>query len=449
MTQRLIRLLAAVVVATGAVQFAVRKEPAQATGAAPAFSATAAADGARFSMMVPNAPGTSTPIDGGGPSAQASVSSLGASQAFASLPYPGDLPVRLPGLLAGVGVAGVPQYPFYAASDHPTAPDSRLEAPGYLLRATSREDRSAAEAAGQGPEGSPISYRSAASVGPEGDGALVAAAGSLARNLRIGDLVIGEAVSSARVRLASGGQVERSASFELTGVSIAGTAVTIGERGVTISGTSTPVPDDHGLLAALAQRGIGVAYLAPLETAHGIVAGGLRITVTGTAPDGTQGTGVMTLGRAAASVETGAGSVVTSPPPVGVEIEPPPASPAPSGPSTPSGGNGAGTEIFDPVGAASPPPANALAAPIRRFAPALPGLTASPAALAGDGDRAEAAVAPVDAGNAAVARTAASPADAVRHVAEPFDAGGFYPMIVVAAALAYAVAQALRILGVR
>ena len=447
MTQRLIRLIAALVVATGAVQFAVPKDPAQATGAAPAFSATAAADGARFSMMVPNAPGTSTPIDGGGPSAQASVSSLGASQAFASLPYPGDLPVRLPGLLAGVGVAGVPQYPFYAASDHPTAPDARLEAPGYLLNATSREDRSAAEAAGQGPDGNPVSYRSTASVGPDGAGRLVAPAGSLTRNLRIGDLVIGEAVSSARVRLAGDGQVERSASFDLTGVSIAGTAVTIGERGVTISGTSTPVPDDHGVLAALAQRGIGVAYLAPLETAHGIVAGGVRITVTGTAPDGTQGTGVMTLGRAAASVETGAGSVVTSPPAVGVDIEPPPASSAPSEQSAPNAADGAGGAP-ESVSAASPAATKASKASTPRFAPGSLGLAAPETTVVAH-DGAEEAVAPVATGTAAVPRTAASPADAIRHVEEPFDAGGFYPMIVVAAALAYAVAQALRILGVR
>jgi hypothetical protein len=443
MAHRLIRLLAALFLVTGAVQFAVRREPAQADGAAPAFSATAAADGVRFSMTVPNAPGTSTPIDGGGPSAQAAVSSLGASQAFASLPYPGDLPVRLPGLLAGVGVAGVPQYPFYAASDHPTAPDARLEAPGYLLSAMSREDRSAAKAAGQGPDGTPVSYRSTASVGPVGDGTVVAAADSLARNLRIGDLVIGEAASHARVRLAGAGQIERSAAFELTGVSIAGTAVHIGEGGVTISGTSTPLPGDHGLLAALAQGGIGVAYLAPLETAHGIVAGGLRITVTGTAPDGTQGTGALTLGRAAASVETGAGSVVTSPPPVGVEIEPPPAASDPSGPAVPDMGEGAGAGPVDAGDSGL-----FAVAPTRRVTPAPSGGAAPLGAIApGTGGMPDETAAPADAGRTEPVGTAVG--DAVRNVAEPFDAGGFYPMLVVAAAVFYAVAQALRILGVR
>ena len=170
----IIRLLGAVLVASAAAGLPTARDRAeaaepQAGESQAAFTATAAADGARFAMTVPNAPGTNTPIDGGGPSAQATVSSIGASQAFASLPYPGDLPVRLPGLLAGVGVPGVPQYPFYAASDHPTAPDASLEAPGYSLRAASREDRSSAEAAGQAPDGNPASYRAGAAVGPAGD----------------------------------------------------------------------------------------------------------------------------------------------------------------------------------------------------------------------------------------------------------------------------------------
>jgi hypothetical protein len=448
MAYRLIRALAAVVVATAALQVAIRRVPAEATEAPPAFSATAAADGVRLSMTVPNAPGTNTPIDGGGPSAQATVSSLGASSAFASLPYPGDLPVRLPGLLAGVGVAGVPQYPFYAASDHPTAPDAKLEAPGYLLQATSREDRSSAEAAGQGPEGSPVSYRSTADVAPAGDGAIVAAAGSLARNLRIGDLVIGEAVSQARVRLSGPGGVERSASFELTGVSIAGTQVSMGAGGVTVSGTQTPLPDDHGLLKGLEEQGIGVAYLAPLDTASGVVAGGVRITVSGTAPDGTRGTIALTLGRATAAIETGAGAAPTLP--VGVDVDP---APGPGLPAASSDGiAGSGAESGGPAAAAAEGPALTSSAPgSRRItvqAPLAGPLGGTGLENAAGGEPVPGSLVdsqPVAAGPAA----ALTPPAAIGRLAEPFDAGGFYPMLVVAAALAYAVAQAVRILGGR
>ncbi|MGH9034654.1 MAG: hypothetical protein ACRD0O_02745, partial [Acidimicrobiia bacterium] len=291
--------------------------PVEAAGAPPAFIATAAADGGRFSMTVPNAPGTNTPIDGGGPSAQATVSSVGVSQAFASLPYPGDLPVRLPGLLAGVGVAGVPAYPLYAETDHPTAPEASVTAPGYSLRATSSEDRSAAEAAGEAPDGNPASYRSSAGVGPAGDGSIVAAADALARNLRIGDLVIGEAVSTAKVRLGADAAVERNASFELTGASIAGTAVSVGPGGVTLAGTGSPLPKDNPLFEGLAEQGISIEYIEPLQTPHGVVAGGVRVTVTGVAPDGTRGTGAMILGRATASIEAAA---LGGPPAVGVDL---------------------------------------------------------------------------------------------------------------------------------
>jgi hypothetical protein len=427
--------------ASAAAPLPINGRRAGAAETSPAFAGIAAADGARFSMTVPNAPGTSTPIDGGGPSAQATVSSLGVSQAFASLPYPGDLPVRLPGLLAGVGIAGVPQYPFYASSDHPTAPDARLEAPGYLLKAASSEDRSAAEAAGQAPDGQPASYRSEAAVGPEGGGAIVAAASSVARNLRIGDLVIGEAVTRAEARLAGGGAVEREASFRLTGVLIAGTAVGIGPEGVTVGGTTSPLPGDNPLLAALAEQGIGIEYVKPLETAHGVVAGGVRITVAGTAPDGTRGTIAMTLGRATASVETAAGSRPS--PTVGVEIGPD-TGPAPATPAPGPGGEGL------PADAGSATGAQVSASPLlppRRSGPAVGPGTPWPTFTDGQG------ASPTPASGTAPEPGGLPPELARPHtigqVVEPYDVSGFYPMVVVAAALAYAVAQGIRILGVR
>jgi hypothetical protein len=432
-------LLGSVVVGCAATQLPAGGGLAGAIGTPPAYTATAAADGARLGMTVPNAPGTSTPIDGGGPSAQATVSSLGTSQAFASLPYPGDLPVRLPGLLAGVGVAGVPQYPFYASSDHPTTPDASLQAPGYSLRATSRDERSSAEAAAQAPDGNPASYRSGASVGPAGDGTIVATADSLARNLRIGDLVVGEAVSRAEARLAGHGEVERAAAFELTGVSIAGTAVNIGPDGVTVAGARTPLPGDSGVLAALAEHGITIAYIRPLETAHGVVAGGLRVAVTGTTPDGTRGTVMLTLGRATASVETAAGAHPS--PATGVEIEPDPGL-APSSPAGDSGPNG--EEV--PGAGPSAPVVAAPALPSRTMG-AAPGIARVPAPTSGP----EVAV-PGD-GVAGPAASEAAPTltrpDPIRRIAEPFDVAGFYPMLFVAAALAYAMAHIFRILGVK
>jgi hypothetical protein len=69
--------------------------------------------------------------------AQATLDSLGTSQAFASLPYPGGTVVGLPGLIAGVtgGKVALPAYPAYAYSDDPTTPYARREVAGYSLRA--------------------------------------------------------------------------------------------------------------------------------------------------------------------------------------------------------------------------------------------------------------------------------------------------------------------------
>src|SRR5206468_750212 len=119
------------------------------------FSGLAAADGVRVTISDPAVVPTGAELGLSGPSAQALVDSLGNSQAYAALPYPGDLAVAAPGLLRGQGASGVPEYPAYAASNRQGQPSADVTTPaGYALHATSDATSSKASAAG-GATGDP------------------------------------------------------------------------------------------------------------------------------------------------------------------------------------------------------------------------------------------------------------------------------------------------------
>ena len=112
------------------------------------YQAGAAADGARLSVTIPGATVVDQVIDGGGPTAEAAVSSLGGSSALAAQPYPGELAIIGPGLGASlIGAPQPPAYPFVAASRYPSAPEQSVEPnPGYSLVARSTESTSEASA---------------------------------------------------------------------------------------------------------------------------------------------------------------------------------------------------------------------------------------------------------------------------------------------------------------
>src|SRR5688572_15331516 len=66
------------------------------------FAASATADAGRLQFSLPGASISDQIIDGGGPVAQADLDSLGANRAFASQPYPGELGVVGPGIVASL-----------------------------------------------------------------------------------------------------------------------------------------------------------------------------------------------------------------------------------------------------------------------------------------------------------------------------------------------------------
>jgi hypothetical protein len=63
------------------------------------FSGTASAQGVQVNLAIPDYLIVQNFLDGGGPTAQASLDSLGTSQSLASFPYPGETGAAVTGLI--------------------------------------------------------------------------------------------------------------------------------------------------------------------------------------------------------------------------------------------------------------------------------------------------------------------------------------------------------------
>ncbi|HEV7534488.1 MAG TPA: hypothetical protein VGP90_02570, partial [Acidimicrobiia bacterium] len=96
--------------------------PAGAEAFTGVFRAKATASGVRVTFIVPKGSVSDTIADVGAPASEALLDSLGESRAFASFPYPGDLPSNAPGLLRGLAGIPAPDYPFYVSSFFPSRP---------------------------------------------------------------------------------------------------------------------------------------------------------------------------------------------------------------------------------------------------------------------------------------------------------------------------------------
>ena len=107
------------------------------------YSGRALADGIRATLSLKDYLIIEDFIDGGGPTAQAQLDSLGDSSAFSSLPYPGATAVAFPGLISTLSGKSVPGYPFYVSSQDPSVPTSTVKQPGYLMHAESTPTKSA------------------------------------------------------------------------------------------------------------------------------------------------------------------------------------------------------------------------------------------------------------------------------------------------------------------
>jgi hypothetical protein len=267
----------------------------EAPAAPTSYEARASAEGVRISFGAPGFVAVDTFVDGGGPISQSVIDGLGNSQAFAALPYPGDLAISGPGLLAGLtGLPSPPAYPFYVASSHPTVPEATLAQPGYELKAKSSESESQASTmtgsgSGSGDSASAIgsTVTKAVTNRDATSGMVTGEATGRADIVNIGGVLrIGQVDSRAKVTRAPGGEPTREASFAINGMTIAGQTVGFSDKGFTFGGTNTPIPQGNPLLEVLKQAKISVEYLARADNPDGVVSPGVVIRQELATPSG-------------------------------------------------------------------------------------------------------------------------------------------------------------------
>jgi hypothetical protein len=308
--------IAAIAVGLGAIGSAALL-PVDA-GAAGGFTAFASAEGVRAIVTADGFPIASTPFDGGLPVAQVGLDSLGGGTGFASIAYPGDLVVSLPGLVAGLtngGLPPVPSYPIIAKADG-LHPDATVDSPGSTMEAHST-DRSAASAATAGVQSGDIGLaplRASADAKVDDDGTVRVSSVSSATGFSVGPLRIGDVRATASVTLGPDGKLVRDADFTVSVLDVAGVKLGFGDQGLVLAGTKIPLDLNGPVGSLLTGSGVSLKTLKREDTPSGVVAGGLEITfdeATGLAVSRVQVT--LALGRASASITGGAAAAAAPP----------------------------------------------------------------------------------------------------------------------------------------
>jgi hypothetical protein len=235
-------------------------------------------------MTLPAAPLSNTVADVGGPTAQAVLDSNGASQAFASFPYPGANLAVAGGLVKGAsnGQIPAPDYPFYVVAYNPAVPEQDVGSGPYAIKAesTGSSSQGTATAGVKTPGVGTAGLAEAKASTQSSSSAVLGSASSHITGLAIGPLVIGELISSASTSLGKDGTLTKTADTRVVVAKVGLTPVNIDANGVSVGGTAAPPADTKGVREALTQAGITVKLFPKEETATGVVAPIVRITQT-------------------------------------------------------------------------------------------------------------------------------------------------------------------------
>jgi hypothetical protein len=289
-------------------------------GATLSYSGLASALGVRLTVTVANAPLTNTPIDSGGPTAQAQADSLGLSRGYAALPDPGQFIVSIPdlgnGLLSG-GAAGLPPialgtappYPLFVSSDGASRPEQSFGAGPYALAARSGPDNTTAMAIGglrSDVSGNAALVRSDAAI-TKVAGQVISTATSDLQGLTVGPLSIGAIKSTAAMSLV-GNAVTPTSSVTITGMTIGSVPVAFSGNDLNAFGQQTPVPLNSSLAEVLKSAGITVQVIPAVTEKDRIYAPAVQITAPFDVSGQGRGTFTMTIGGGLAGLVGSAAS---------------------------------------------------------------------------------------------------------------------------------------------
>ena len=358
-----------------------------------AFDAIAEASGGYVQYGIANFLAVENYIDGGGPVSQSTFSSVGSSQAFASLPYPGSTAVSGPGLLTGITGLPIPPYPFYAGASHPTQPQQEVTDPsgGYVLRAKADErgSRGLATAGATSPERPGPRAEAGAEVVTDG-GIVTVTASSLNQMLQLGPLSIGSVRSSSVTKYGpSSGEPVTTTAFTVEGGRVGDVAFSFGPDGLRVAEQAIPLPVSAGLDAlnqALAPAGLSIRFQAPTPINGGALAGVMELSSDAPVPGAGTGRFRLRLGGAMSAVALGGAALPVDLPAAGT---PPP-------------------EAVPPAASAEAPDASYVSAPAD--AGGSGGVGTGPATPIGPGSRSVTAASPFGSGGSVVADTVPSQA---------------------------------------
>lgn len=224
-------------------------------------------------------------VDAGVSAAEAQIDSLGSTRAFAASPYPSESVVLLPGLIAGITggqtSALLPPYPLIAATNETTPVDHRELGP-LVLDAQSTVGNS---------RGSVTDGATRAVARTTADEArVVAHAETTISSLQLTPVLSLDGVRTvADATRAADGDIDLSSSFEVAAISILGQRIALTPTTLSLLGSEVPLGLDLSsvlgqLLTALADQGTTLEFIPAVQTDDGITAAGLRIDMAFAAP---------------------------------------------------------------------------------------------------------------------------------------------------------------------
>ena len=286
------------------------------------FNGQAAADGIRATIAVKDYLIVEDFVDGGGPTANASLDSLGESTAFSSLPYPGATGVAFPGLISTLSGKSVPSYPFYVMSQNPSNPVETVKQPGYLMHAESGAERSAAETQAGATTNTGEEFGSFSTAAVDIVGGTITSLGEARTRLAVGAFQLNGSFSRAVVTVAPGGKVTKSSSFEASAIHLGNLVIGVTEKGLVAGPQGAPLDPARQVSQAITEVGVTVKFLPAVETADSVLSSGLEISMERAIPNVGSAKGVVsyivgrTFAQAQAAGFTG-GATGTGTPAVG------------------------------------------------------------------------------------------------------------------------------------
>jgi hypothetical protein len=292
------------------------------------FSATASAYGGRVEYTAPGMT-VDRVIDGGGPISQAYADSRAIAVSFASLPYPGENALALPGLIsASTGQPPPPAYPFYVRASNPATPEQEMKDPSAAYRLLARAaDRQASAIAqlrndtGEGSSASGSGSRAVTSIQFEKE-TLTASAETIDEALSFGGGAL--RIASIRSRSVTTHHVgtndsQTTTSLIIEGGSAGGYSFAVGPQGLVVANQAVPLAPASGLdqlNAALKTAGISLGFGEERSSQAG-VAKTFEIRLRQDAPDPIPPTVVtVRFGGAASTITHSAGEAVPELPPI-------------------------------------------------------------------------------------------------------------------------------------